>query len=291
MSNIDMHIHSAHSLDGQYTCQELINLCHQTGLTTISITDHNHVAGINDCIYYADQVGISVIPGIEIDCVIDDVQLHMLGYQIDHLAPVWDKLYTSVYTQEVNVSHERIRKVNQLGFDLSPDEILKTKENGIITPEEIAEILLANNKTDHHPLLKPYLPNGNRSDNPYVNFYWDYFTKDKPCYIEMAFPTAKDVIGMIIDHGGIPVIAHPGATFKDDSPYIHQLISLGAMGIEAFSSYHSDKQCKSYYDIAKQYDLCMTAGSDFHGKNKPSVSLGGYPCFLDSEQLLRDICI
>lgn len=290
MNNIDLHIHSIHSLDGQYTCQELIDLCHAAGLKTIAITDHNHVGGIAACMGYAKKVGITVIPGIEIDCVIGDIQMHMLGYKIDYLAPVWTTLYNTCYEREANVSRERIEKVNQLGFDLSPHDILKTKEGGIVTPEDIAEILLADHHLHDHPVLKPYLPHGNRSDNPPVNFYWDYFTKDKPCYMDMTYPTAKDIIHMIIDHGGIPVIAHPGATFQEDLSPIHQLIALGAMGIEVFSSYHHDKQCRTYYDMAKQHDLYITAGSDFHGKHKPSVSLGGYRCFLDTQHLLHDIC-
>lgn len=289
MSIIDLHIHSKYSLDGEYSCKEIINLCQKAGLKTTSITDHNSIEAIDESQHYAKKAGIQLIPGIEIDCVYNGINVHLLGYNIDYKARAFDDLYKAHYKQEVLVSRERIKKTNELGFNLSLDHVLDKTDNPIVTPEDIAEILLNSAEAYTNEILVPYLPGGYRSDNPNVNFYWDYFANGKPCYIDMHFPSIEEAIHMVINNGGIPILAHPGITFKNDYFQVDHLISLGVQGIEAFSSYHSIAESQYFYNIAKEKGLFVTAGSDFHGKNKPSVKLGKTNCFLGDKELLLEI--
>lgn len=285
MSMIDLHMHTKYSLDGQYTPKELINLCKKAGLNTIAITDHNSIEGIEEGLYYSKKAGIKLIPGIEIDCLYNGINVHLLGYGIDYSSKVFRDLNRNNQLQESRVSRERVEKVNELGFDLHVDEILKKNENGIITPEEIAEILLDSDYAHDSELLAPYLPGGHRSDNPYVNFYWDYFSSGKPCYSKIDFPVIEEAVKMVINSGGFPVLAHPGITFGDNYIEIERLVFLGTKGMEVFSSYHSPDKCEYFYGLAKKFDLRVTAGSDFHGKNKPAVKLGGTNCFLNDDEL------
>ncbi len=78
----DLHMHSYYSLDGELSIKELLDLCHEHKLDTISLTDHNSVRGVGEAIGLAYATGIHVIPGIEIDCIYNGIDLHILGYNI-----------------------------------------------------------------------------------------------------------------------------------------------------------------------------------------------------------------
>lgn len=129
-----------------------------------------------------------------------------------------------------------------------------------------------------HPLLQPYRPGGERSDNPYVNFYWDYYAQGKPCYAKIDYPAMEDMIDMIHRNHGAAVLAHPGVNLKDRKYLLEPLLKLGIDGIEAFSSYHSPEQAKKYYETAYIHNLPITCGSDYHGKTKPSIAIGQHNC-------------
>ena len=90
----------------------------------------------------------------------------------------------------------------------------------------------------------------------------------------MTFPDMRDVIDIIHRNGGKAVLAHPGINLKGNFDIIDQLIPLGFDGIEAYSSYHSAETAKWFSEKARQLDLFVTCGSDFHGKTKPMVKLG-----------------
>lgn len=289
MSTIDLHMHSNYSLDGQYSPKELINLCKMAGLKFISITDHNSVDSLEEAHFYAKLSNIKLISGIEIDCSYNNINMHLLGYNIHYTASVFQKLKDSFFKQELNASRERLKKVNALGFNLSINDFIKSYGDSIFSPEDIADYLLNSSDAYNHELLLPYLNGGPRSDNPNVNFYWDFFAKGKPCYIPIQIPSLKETIQLVNDTGGIPIVAHPGATFKDNLHYLNELASFGIQGIEVFSSYHSYEECQYFYRLAKKNNLIVTAGSDFHGKHKPKVKLSKTNCFLNDQLLLSSI--
>lgn len=124
--------------------------------------------------------------------------------------------------------------------------------------------------------LSPYRPGGDRSDNPYVNFYWDYYAPGKPCYVKMEYPSMEEIIGIIHRNHGKAVLAHPGVNLKGNGHLLGEILDLGMDGIEAFSSYHTPEQAAEFNRQAQKHHLFTTCGSDYHGKTKPSVRLGGY---------------
>lgn len=148
-----------------------------------------------------------------------------------------------------------------------------------------AEVLLAKPEYENHPLLRPYRSGGVRSDNPYVNFYWDYYSQGKPCYAEIKFPAMEKAIDVIHRNHGTAVLAHPGVNLKGKAYLLDEIVKLGIDGIEAFSSYHTPKQAAGYYEAAKGRQLFVTCGSDYHGKAKPSIVLGAHGCFVPEEMM------
>jgi hypothetical protein len=288
MNQIDLHIHSHQSLDGEFTEAELIQQAKASGLFVMAIADHNTVRAIPKALPLAGKAGIDLIPAIEIDCDFHGINVHLLGYQIDYKNPVFEQLTEDILNSERNASSLRIEKTQTLGLPVSMDDF---KGSDIIIPEAIAEYLLNRDDAEAYPLLHPYMPGGARSDNPYVNFYWDYFANGKPCYVHVEFMTLKEAVTLVKETGGIPIVAHPEKTFHGIAPHLEELIQLGIEGLEVFSSYHSPEEILALYALAKKHSLLITFGSDYHGKTKPSVHLGMTNCKLSFETQLSEIKI
>lgn len=277
MNKLDLHIHSCFSDDGELSPEAIIDMAIKAGMDTIAITDHNSVKGIKRAIEYAKDKDINIIPGIEIDCTFNGINLHLLGYNIDFTNECFNKLEEDILAQERAAAIKKIEKIKEVtSLELDANEVLKKSHNGIVTGELIAEVLLENKENLKSTILKPYIEGGNRSDMPFVNFYWDYFSKGKPAYVDIKFIQLKEAIRMIKETNGISAIAHPGNNLKGNLEVIDDLIDEGIDGIEVYSSYHSDEDIKYFFDKAVESNLIITCGTDFHGKNKPNISIGDF---------------
>ncbi len=289
ITTIDLHMHSIYSDDGQFTEQELVNIAIDANLKVMAIADHNSVEAVENARIIAEKNKIKLIPGIEIDCTYKGVNLHVLGYGIDTINPAFNQLKKDIIKQELKTSAEKINLVQKLGFDISKNELDKLSSNGVYTGEMFAEVLLNDPRYLDHDLLKPYRKNGQRSDNPYVNFYWDYFSQGKACYTKIQYPSLKNIINLIHDNGGVSVLAHPGNNLKGQFELFDEMVTLGLNGVEAFSSYHSTETNQYFYNKAKELNILYTCGSDFHGKTKPSIQMGASGCSVDENTMLMQL--
>lgn len=278
MANIDLHMHSTHSSDGEFTPTQLAAMSKAAGLTHAALADHNSVKGIAEIIAASNGTGVTFIPAIEMDCVIDSVNLHLLGYGIDHASPIFNVIESNIHKQEKENSTELIRLVRQHGIEFS-DEIIKSLAyDEVVTGEMIAEAALMHDTECKNPLLDPYRGSGVRSDNAYVNFYWDFCSQGKPAYVPMQYMDLKQAIQIIESNGGVTILAHPGINVKEDSLLLKKIIATGVQGIEVYSSYHNPEQLAFYKHFATTHGLLMTCGSDFHGKTKKSIKIGSTDC-------------
>ena len=199
---IDLHMHSRYSDDGTYTPSELVEQCAAAGIRVMSVTDHNCARANEEAQRAAEEKGIRYIPGIEIDCTFKRVNFHVLGYGIDFRNGDFAAIEKHVADQSARASLERLEKTRALGFtQITEKDLLALSENNYWqkswTGEMFAEALLAMPGYADHPLLKPYRPGGERSDNPFVNFYWDYYSQGKPCHAETDFPAMEEIIDTI----------------------------------------------------------------------------------------------
>lgn len=286
---IDLHMHSSYSDDGEFSPSQLVDMCAKAGIKIMAIADHNWVKAIDEAKQRADEKCIRFIPAIEIDCTFKGTNLHVLGYGINYLDQVFKQLGEDVMKQELACSMQKLVLTNQLGFDLHKDQLDKLSKNGVYTGEMFGEVLLNDPRYQNHELLIPYRRGGSRSDNPYVNFYWDYYAQGKPCYTDIVFPDLQDIIRLINRHGGVAVLAHPGNNLKGHFELFDEMVKIGLQGVECFSSYHDKTVNEYFYQKAKEYDMLMTCGSDFHGKTKPAIHLGENGCdnAIEIEQQLR----
>ena len=281
-SYIDLHMHSMYSDDGEYTPTQLVDMCHEAGVKIMAIADHNWVKANEEAKKHADELGMTYIPAIEIDCTYKGVNLHVLGYGIDN-QEVFNQLGEDIEKQEIACSMKKLELTNALGFDLKKEQLDALSTNGVYTGEMFGEALLNDSRYEDHELLKPYRQGGERSDNPYVNFYWDYYAQGKPCYTEIHFPTLEETIQLIHQHGGVALLAHPGNNLKGQFELFDEMVALGLDGVECFSSYHTSETNEYFYNKAKELNVLYTCGSDFHGKTKPSIHLGENGCLNPQE--------
>lgn len=285
---MDLHMHSCKSDDGEYTPTELMQFCHDAGLQVVAIADHNSVEAIPEAKEVAQQLHLTYIPAIELDCVIDKVELHVLGYHINEKDALFSQLTLTLREQEQAASKIRLQKAKEFGLYIDEEKAYALSHHNVITGEIIAEVALADER--NHERLKEYLPQGTRSDNPYVNFYWDYCSQGKPLYAKMEYMTLQEAVNLIHHAGGFAVLAHPGNNTKENVALLDAIFAYDIIGIEVYSSYHSQKQIQFYEAYAKEHHLYMTCGSDFHGKTKPAIALGAHGC-PDSQTLYDALCI
>ena len=278
MSYIDLHMHSYYSDDGEFEPKQLIDLCLEKNIKYFSIADHNSVRGIKEAKEYCVGKNINIILAIELDCTFKEINLHVLGYGIDYDKTVFYDIEDNIIKQEQFASKKRMKLVKELGIDFSDEVINSLSRNGVVNGEMIAEAAMEFDKNHENPLLMPYYENGSRSDNPYVNFYWDYCAQGKAAYAEVSFISLQEAINIIEESGGIPILAHPGNNIKENINLLEQIISCGIKGIEVYSSYHSREQVEFYKKFSLKHKLLLTCGSDFHGKTKPSIVIGGTDC-------------
>lgn len=277
---IDLHMHSWYSDDGEFMPEKLVEQCLARGINVMSVTDHNCAKANGEAEKEAEKKGIRYISGIEIDCVYKGLDFHVLGYGIDYRSEDFQRIEEQIEKQVFRASLERLEKTRGLGFCVTENEMWNLSKDNYWkvswTGEMFGEMLLSKPEYMEHPLLKPYRFGGERSDNPYVNFYWDYYAQGKHCYVKIEYPSMEKVIELIHKNGGRAVLAHPGVNLRGRESLLDVVLRLGLDGIEAFSSYHTLPETEFFYEQAKKRKLLITCGSDYHGKTKPSVHLAGY---------------
>lgn len=286
---IDLHMHSNISNDGDFSPEILVKMCADAGLKTAAIADHNSVRAVPTALNAGEKYEVKIIPAIELDCTHGEYNLHVLGYNIDYNDKIFDKIEKDILEQEINAGNKRMELVKKAGFFFDENKVRALSPDGTITGEMIAEIVLEDERNKNNPLIQDYLHGGKRSDNPYVNFYWDWCSKGKPAYVEIKYITLKEAVEIIHKTGGKAVLAHPNNNIGMNEKVFSEIISAGVQGVEAYSSYHSSEAVEFYVKMAEKYNVGITCGSDFHGKTKPSIKLGAISCNNREDEILSFI--
>ncbi len=273
-SPIDLHIHSSKSSDGDFSPFHIVQLAKEKKLKAISITDHDTVAAYPETLRYGKKAGVEIIPSIELTTRFEEREFHLLLPFVDWKSKIVSDLISKVAKRRVKEARGRIKKLQELGFDITWKEV--RKETGVFPPlgVTIAQILLRKAEEGKNSMLGKYLEEENRPLAPYY-FYKDYFMEGKPASVPRQNLSILEVLDIISQTGAVPVLAHPGAYFQNVKK--QDLVALkkrGLQGLEVYTSYHSSEQSEFYNQMALDLDLVPTAGSDFHGTIKPHIPFG-----------------
>ncbi len=270
---IDLHIHSCYSEDGDYSVDYLFGLAAKIGLSAISITDHDSIESIPDALNASKIYGVEYISGVELTTIYEDgSQQHILGYYI-HDNPQLSATLKKIGQFRWEIAKRRINKLKGIGFSMNEDNVWEKANNRPPTATAIMLEVFDNPENRNDKRLQEYFE-GKKSDNRLMFFYREYLSENMPAYVPFISIPTKEGIDVIKASGGIPVLAHP--KFVNGQEHLHKIASMGIMGLEAISSYHTKQEIAFFKRFAVEHNLVITAGSDFHGPtSKPKVSLGG----------------
>jgi len=271
---VDLHLHSNKSSDGDFSPFHLLNLAKEHGFRAISISDHDTVAAYPEALELSEERGVEVIPSIEITTLFDGREFHLLLPFLDWKKKIVRRILDRVAEARLKEAEERVEKLQEVGFDISWEEVLEKSRSAPPLGVTIAQILLDKASSDDHHRLKKYLEGPNRQFAPYL-FYKDYFMEGKPAFVPKRNISLEEVLSLAPQTEGVSVLAHPGAYFEQATKQDLALLKeQGLVGLEVYTSYHTPEQERFYEEVARELDLVMTAGSDFHGRIKPYIHFG-----------------
>ncbi|MGC1121184.1 MAG: PHP domain-containing protein [Candidatus Methanofastidiosia archaeon] len=249
---IDLHVHTTCS-DGTLSPEAVVQYAKEKTLEAIAITDHDSVAGNERAIREGLSVGVEVVPGVELSAECEKGSMHILGLFVDS--------GNSSITEAVAFLQKKRRERNiSIIETLEAMGILITKEpflqNAYLGRPHIARTMV---EAGYCMTI----------DEAFEKF----LKRGAPAYVERERLSEQETLTSITEAGGIPVLAHP-VTVLDVEKTVERLCRLGLKGIEVFYPTHTDEDVARFTSMAKQHELLMTGGSDFHGLHKPHIDLG-----------------
>lgn len=287
MKKFDLHMHSSYSKDGELTPYELIQNAKKQNLELVALCDHDCIKGVKEMMEEGQKEGIHVVPGIECSTLFEDNECHLLGYNIDLTSDYFKGLQEKVGSLSENAFHERVVKLEKKYPIKIDEEQVKKDANGKNPWFIMCKRIFENPEYQNIEDFKDYIPGGKRDEPAPVNFYWDKCQPGSDLYVRVEYPSFEESVKKIHEAGGIAVIAHPFKTFYEREDLLVKAIQAGIDGIEVYSNYHEDFHNEYYERMAKKYNLLITCGSDFHGKNKPKIVMGEYGLKKDGTEFIE----
>jgi len=270
----DLHTHTVAS-DGTCTPTENVRYAKEAGLAAVAITDHDTVAGIAEAMKAGEEIGMEVVPGVEISTVANGQDIHVLGYFV----PYEDTQFDDELSKLRDTRHERnkllIARLQELGIAITLEKVYARKsgtDKNIGRPHIAEEMMELGVVSSMQEAFDKYLGKG------------------AAAYVNPPRISPLEAIKLIKRFGGAAVLAHPG--LYDDDDLVEEIIVYGLDGIEVFHPDNSEEQRKHYLTLASDYGLVVTGGSDFHGwrGEEPYHSmLGSSTAELDALNQLRKI--
>jgi predicted metal-dependent phosphoesterase TrpH len=255
---VDLHTHSTAS-DGSMTPRELVRHAKENGLSALALTDHDTVEGIEAALDEGAKTGLEVVAGIEISVEFRP-EMHILGYFFGDSYKNAFEIVDSLVESRNERNPKIIKKLNEIGFDITMDEVEKEALGNIVARPHMAKVLMK----------KGYVKSTSEAFDKYLGF-------GKPAYFPKNKLTPEEGIKVILNAGGIPVLAHPiflDLGWRQLDELLTQLVSCGLKGIEAYYVENKGDDTGNLLRLAIKHNILATGGSDFHGSFKPDIEIG-----------------
>lgn len=254
MNYIDLHMHSTHS-DGTMTPRQLIIEAEMRGLKAVSITDHDTITQVPEALKHAEGRKVEVISGVEVSADFPEGTMHILGYFFDCGNKELNEMLDKYREGREERNPKIIKNLQKLGCQITYDEVESVAEGNAIGRPHIAKIMIR-----HGFVSSSY------------EAFAKYLKKGAPAYEERLRFSSAEIIDTLHKAGGLVFLAHPKQLHCRDTAHLREVVdrvvSEGIDGIEVYNSCHRTKDIKLYEKLAKEKGLLMSAGSDFHGKNR-----------------------
>jgi len=243
----DLHTHSFCS-DGLRTPTQAVEEATAAGVRVLSLTDHDTVEGVPEALQAGEAHGIEVIPGTELSAHLDDREVHLLAYCLDHLSPRLAAYVELVHQQRRDRGAAIVKRLNQLGVNVTLEDVLVRADGGPVGRPHIAAAMVASGAVSN-------------KEEAFSHFIGDR----RPADVPKSRSPAHDVIAMVHELGGVVILAHPGLSVSDS--IIQRLVDVGLDGVEVFHPSHQPPQIDHLTELADRLTLLTSGGSDSHGES------------------------
>lgn len=257
---IDLHTHSYFS-DGTKSPAELVYLASISGVTAISITDHDTMAGVGEAEAVSAEYGVEVVPGVELSVVYGEQVLHILGYYVDAKQKDMAHALSVLQKARERRNEKIIIKLQGLGVEATVKELKEISGVGQTGRPHIAKLLM------NHGVVRSI-----------SQAFDEYLAKGCRAYVGRFAYSAEEAISFINAAGGLAVLAHPiqvDKTLCVLNSLLPVLKNYGLEGIETYYPSQKKKMQKRIRKFAEANNLLLTGGSDYHGDIRPGTRLAG----------------
>ena len=257
MKLIDLHIHSSAS-DGADSPAQVVRKAAELGLSAVAITDHDTVSGCAEAMAEGEALGVEVVPGIELTSRYGRT-IHILGYFVRTGSPAFTRVLDGLLAERNDRNRRMAALMAADGIPIDYDEMKQRFGPSIGRPnfgQVLVELGYAESVQD---AFDRYIEKGQR-----------YYLPRKMLSIERSLEVIREA-------GGVPVLAHP-YQYRLEESALRQLIEHcmdhGLLGMECRYSLYDEEQSRRLLELAQEYGLVPSGGSDYHGGNKPHIALG-----------------
>lgn len=262
---IDFHVHTNIS-DGSCTPKEVIELAAHENIKAIALTDHDSIEGINEASKAAKEKKIDFLSGIEISSLYKNNRiLHILGIGIN------------IENQEFQNAYMRMKKAREESIKYILKEIQK---QGIHIDIKVLKEKALGKYLDRYDIYRYFVENNICNSAQEI---WDKYLDPIP-YGQGELIKIEETLNIIKKAGGLSFLAHynkdiglKGLSTEEMEKEIENLISLGLDGIERYYPSFNEADHNFLDYLIQKYNLMISGGTDFHGKNRPEINIGsGY---------------
>ncbi len=259
MELCDLHTHTFFS-DGTDTPTALVEKAEAMGLGAIALTDHNTVGGLPEFLQAAQGKSIQAVPGIEFSTDYWGTELHILGLWIpsSYYDTITEMMHEQRRQKELS-NRALVDRLTKAGYGLDYDRIRATTRDGYVNRAHIA-VELTN---------LGYTPTVQDAFNQLLGV-------EKGYYVPPVMLSSLEVLAFIREMGAVSVLAHPFLNLQQEGlrAFLRQALPAGLCGMEVLYGMYDDATTELSKQIADQFGLLYSGGSDYHGGNKPHIRLG-----------------
>ncbi|WP_028548453.1 PHP domain-containing protein [Paenibacillus sp. UNC451MF] len=262
---VELHCHTRLS-DGSLTFDEIMEQALENRVTHVAITNHDTTRELEQMVKTGQERGIEIIPGIEVSGFDfkRERRVHILGYYIEPGNPAIESLCSPLLERRHQGCRHAVDRLIQAGYSITWDDVLKYAESGTgVYKQHIMHALIDQGYTTtiYGELYKKLFSRGQNGEQPGI------------AYTPTEYVDACEAVRVILQAGGVPVLAHPGQYRSFEA--VPELVEAGLQGIEVWHPLHDHEDEIRAREFALEFDLIMTGGSDFHGfYGEKEVELG-----------------
>ena len=267
---IDLHTHSTAS-DGLLAPAALVRLAREQGLDVIALTDHDNVAGVAEAQAEGQRVGLTVIPGVEINTDLPEGggEAHVLGYFVECDQPAFLGTLATLRDARERRGERMVEKLRAQGLDISWERVRELAQGSVGRPH-VAEALIERGYA-----------------NNIVDAFDRWLGRGRPGYVPRLKLSPEDAVRFIRSAYGVPALAHPADIPHLEDKLLPSLVSAGLLGLECYYGEYAAATVRHLADLAAAHSLIATGGSDYHGPNRHPTLLGGRRVPSEAAERLR----